>query len=291
MGDNDQVPTERTMFDEIDDYEVSPGTPIDGKPTMGRMPIPLKMGGTPIARGSAFSTSPDISELAAALAAAQGDMQEMPKSGENRYDHYRYPTLSDHTATVRRPLATHGLSLLVTQSGHLDLGSRESGEGKTMWRARVWMVGRLMHSSGQWIEVLATGDGEDRGEKATAKACTSARKALLANLLNLAAADEDADAVQTAAPGPTQRRQKPPAVPPSNAGTPQTDPTGPTNLPAAESPEQRRARIVVKNFRAKIASASGTEALSRVSAELENQRQFIAEADYSALIDALAAKA
>ena len=48
---------------------------------------------------------------------------------------------------------------------------------------------------------------------------------------------------------------------------------------------------MVKNFRAKIASASGTEALSRVSAELENQRQFIAEADYSALIDALAAKA
>src|SRR5512139_3427009 len=87
-----------------------------------------------------MKTSETISNVAAALAAAQGQYGSVAKDGAANTGTYSYSyiTLGKLIATVRKPLADNGLAILQAVD-HQD-------GGETM------LTTRLLHASGEWIE-------------------------------------------------------------------------------------------------------------------------------------------
>ena len=82
-------------------------------------------------------TSETINELAAALAAAQGEMQNAAMSAENPHFKSRYADLAAIRNATIPALSKNGLSILQAMSTN---------------STEMVLTTRLMHSSGQWIE-------------------------------------------------------------------------------------------------------------------------------------------
>jgi hypothetical protein len=80
-------------------------------------------------------TSELIDQLAAALAAAQGEMSIAKKEGKSHFG--KYATLENVWEAIRSPLSKNGLAIVQTPCFE---------EG------RVHLISRIMHKSGQWIE-------------------------------------------------------------------------------------------------------------------------------------------
>lgn len=87
-----------------------------------------------------MQTSEAINELAAALAKAQGEIQNPSKDKLNPHFKSRYADIADGLVAVRPVLSKHGLSI-VQATDIADDGS-------------VVLRTRLMHMSGQWLESL-----------------------------------------------------------------------------------------------------------------------------------------
>lgn len=134
-----------------------------------------------------------ITELAVALAAAQGQIGPARMSGENPHLHNRYATLDDILEAIREPLTNNGLSFLQLLDG---------GELTTI----------LMHESGQWlsastpIESLSANRGTN-DMQAYGATLTYLKRYALAAMLGVAS-DEDVDAQVKHAPAP-RRKQRP----------------------------------------------------------------------------------
>jgi hypothetical protein len=84
--------------------------------------------------------SDNIGDLAAALAAAQGEFQAVPKTADNPFFHSKYADLPSVVLAASPILAKHGLSVsqLPDFDGEHDL-----------------LTTTIMHASGQWIEASA----------------------------------------------------------------------------------------------------------------------------------------
>ena len=82
-------------------------------------------------------TSEAVNELAAALAAAQGEMQNAAMSAENPHFKSRYADLAAIRNATIPALSKNGLSILQAMSTN---------------STEMLLTTRLMHSSGQWIE-------------------------------------------------------------------------------------------------------------------------------------------
>lgn len=137
-----------------------------------------------------MQTSPEINELAAALAKAQGEFTPAERSRHNPFTNTYYATLADILAVCRKPLADNGLSILQTPEPCEQADSVE-------------VTTRLLHASGQWIEgivslpVLNTADKNGVRKPADIQtymsAITYARRAGLLSILGIApdSAEED----------------------------------------------------------------------------------------------------
>lgn len=140
-----------------------------------------------------MKTSESINELAAALAKAQGAIQNAKKGSANPFFGSKYSDLADIINAIREPLAANGLSYtqrIVTND------NEECG---------VEML--LMHASGQWILYdpfflpVAKVDAQGFGS-----AATYARRYLLGAAIGVASdGDDDANA---AAKNPGNMRQQ-----------------------------------------------------------------------------------
>jgi hypothetical protein len=152
-----------------------------------------------------MNRSESITELATALAKAQGAMPAVPKNGRGQVGTQRtsYVTFDDLVATVKAPLATNGLSF--TQM--LD-------EGPTL-------TTMLLHSSGQWIaasmpiEAMEANRGTN-AMQALGSTLTYLKRYALAAMLGVAS-DEDDDAA-------TAHQPKPAAQAPTHADGPEEPP-------------------------------------------------------------------
>ena len=120
-----------------------------------------------------MNTSEQISELAAALAAAQGMMQNAIMNRTNPHFKTKYADLSSVLNAARKPLSANGLAIVQT-----------IGDGI--------LHTRLLHTSGQWIAsehpLPMSGKPQEIGS-----ALTYARRYSLSALIGIAA-DEDDDA-------------------------------------------------------------------------------------------------
>jgi hypothetical protein len=130
-----------------------------------------------------------INELCAALALAQAEFRSVAKTGRNQQQSYDYADTEDYLRVARPILAKHGLSVVSSCSEVVAAGVMPTRQRDwPIWRARV--VVRILHSSGQWLEGDAWGDGADGGDKGVYKAQTGGRKYGLALLLGLATGDD-----------------------------------------------------------------------------------------------------
>jgi len=120
--------------------------------------------------------SPEVGELAAAIAAVMGSFRGVEKSGVNTFHRYKYASDADLLWTLKPALAANGLAVIL-----LDFTIVREAEVKTKNGAAERLVDlavryRLAHKSGQWITISAPGSGQDPGDKALYKAMTGAFK-------------------------------------------------------------------------------------------------------------------
>lgn len=145
-----------------------------------------------------MTTSESINEIAAALAKAQGAMKNATLNKVNPHFRSKYADLAGIRDTVVPVLAANGIAVVQTMTDGND--------------GRVYLLTRLLHTSGQWIESLCpiqfVGDMQKMGS-----AITYARRYSLSAICGISA-DEDDDA--NAASTPAQ--SKPVAVPKAPEG-------------------------------------------------------------------------
>ena len=112
-----------------------PHDPTDG----GRLvpPVVYALPAEPPAQPFGFSK--ETNELNAALSKFQAECGGVSESGKNPHFKSDYSTLSDAWKASRELLGKHGLSVL-----QMPVGGEEG--------AKIYLVTRLNHSSGQWAQ-------------------------------------------------------------------------------------------------------------------------------------------
>ena len=129
-----------------------------------------------------MNTSEQINELAAALAVAQGRIAGAVKDSSNPHFRSQYSDLASVIAAIRQPFAEHGLSFAQ------GLGQLIDGQ--------LHMTTRIMHSSGQWIEVHGSipVTGKVINAQSLGSAATYLRRYQLAALAAVPSIDDDGNA-------------------------------------------------------------------------------------------------
>ena len=124
-----------------------------------------------------MNMSDTISELATALAKAQGQIESASKDKSNPAFKSKYADINSLRDVIRQPLADNDLSIvqLPRMNGHYV-------EVETM----------LLHKSGEFIaETLRMPLGEKMNAHGVGSALTYCRRYSLSSMLNLAAEDDD----------------------------------------------------------------------------------------------------
>jgi len=142
----------------------------------------------------------DLNELAAALAAAQGEIQPAPKDANNPYFKAKYASLPAIREAMQAAFAKHGLSVVQMP---------EVVEGQLRLRTL------LLHSSGQTLDcgTLAANVELDNPQKIGSAITYFRRYALSAISQTVADEDDDANAASHAPIG--RGRQPKPTPPPA----------------------------------------------------------------------------
>jgi hypothetical protein len=161
--------------------------------------------------------SDEIKDLAAALAKAQGQLQDAAKDATNPQFRSRYANLASVRDVLRKPLSDNGLSYVQLVRG---------GQGK------VEVETMLMHASGQFIGECLVLPTTSNTAQATGSAITYARRYALMALVGAAAAEDDDDG-EAASRRPPELLEGPP--PPTNG---RRDPEG---APSEDAVKMKRA--------------------------------------------------
>ena len=125
-----------------------------------------------------MKSSESINELASALCNAQGQMGGAVKDSANPFFKSSYADLTSVIKAVKQPFADNGLSY--TQFPV----SNENGVGVST---------RLMHISGQWLEMEYTLPTVKKDPQASGSAITYARRYALQSIAGIPTADDDAE--------------------------------------------------------------------------------------------------
>jgi hypothetical protein len=144
-----------------------------------------------------MNTSESTDKVCQALFDARNEMEEVNKSSQVQGGgaSYPYATFRDYLVATSSAMKKHGLTVVFTVvANSSDSYERTDRNGKivTYFVSRVTVAARLIHTSGQWIEIQGVGEGHDTQDKACGKAQTYAKKYAMSLLFGLSAS-EDAD--------------------------------------------------------------------------------------------------
>src|SRR5215216_5617054 len=114
-----------------------------------------------------------ITKLAAALAAFQGEVENVKKDSTNPFFKSKYASLENVISTVKPLLAKNGLAYSQLPNGENELSTM------------------LMHSSGEWIGATAKMTPKDSSPQAQGSAMSYMRRYALSALPGLATEDDD----------------------------------------------------------------------------------------------------
>lgn len=127
---------------------------------------------------TAVAMSPTISDLAAALAKAQAEIEGARKDSTNPHFRSRYADLASVWDACRAPLTKHGLSVV-------QLPDRRDAE--------IGVTTLLMHSSGQWISGRISTVPGKLDPQAVGSATTYLRRYALSAVAGVAPEDDDGE--------------------------------------------------------------------------------------------------
>jgi len=137
--------------------------------------------------------SEDIKDLAAALAKAQGQMENAAKDSNNPHFKSKYADLASVWDACRKALSENGLSVVQPAGGGPET---------------VTVTTRLMHTSGQWIEEAITLKPMQMTPQGIGSCITYGRRYALASMVGVCPDDDDGNAAsQPVAPVQTQPRK------------------------------------------------------------------------------------
>ena len=119
-----------------------------------------------------------INELAAALCKAQAEMGGAVKDSSNPFFKSSYADLTSVIKAIKQPFADNGLSYT---------------QFPVTFEDRIGVVTRLMHNSGQWLEMDYTLPTVKKDPQASGSAITYARRYALQSIAGIPTADDDAE--------------------------------------------------------------------------------------------------
>tara|TARA_B110000977_G_scaffold67301_1_gene91399 strand:- start:1439 stop:2002 length:564 start_codon:yes stop_codon:yes gene_type:complete len=125
-----------------------------------------------------MKSSESINELAAALCKAQGEMGGAVKDSSNPFFKSSYADLTSVIKAIKQPFADNGLSYTQFPINFED---------------RIGVETRLMHKSGQWLEMDYTLPTVKKDPQAAGAAITYARRYALQSMAGIPVADDDAE--------------------------------------------------------------------------------------------------
>ena len=125
-----------------------------------------------------MKSSESINELASALCAAQSQMGGAVKDSANPFFKSSYADLTSVIKAIKQPFADNGLSYTQFPVSH------ENGVGVST---------RLMHISGQWLEMEYTLPTVKKDPQASGSAITYARRYALQSIAGIPTTDDDAE--------------------------------------------------------------------------------------------------
>lgn len=143
--------------------------------------------------------SPEVGDIAKALAGAQGAMKPAAKDSENPHFRSSYADLASIWDACREQLAAQGLSVV---------------QGASAEGPKVTVETLLMHASGQWIRSALTMTARDATPQSIGSAITYGRRYGLAAIAGVAPDDSDDDGEQAQGRGKTPAAPTPPPPPP-----------------------------------------------------------------------------
>lgn len=144
-----------------------------------------------------LTTSEHINEIAAALAKAQGSMDNASKDRSNPAFKSKYADLASVRDAVIGPLTAAGIAVIQAPA--------TTAEG-------VIVETRFVHSSGQWLSCSVGATPRAYDPQSVGSAITYLRRYGLMALASIAPEDDDGNAASGQAAPP--RRQEPPPPPP-----------------------------------------------------------------------------
>jgi hypothetical protein len=177
---------------------------------------------------SDFETSPQLNELFAALAKAQGEMDSAKKSSDNPFFKSKYADLAEVWEAIRGPLSKNGLCL--TQ---YPLGP----EG---------VISILGHSSGQFIRSVIHLPADKKGQmdaQTIGSMITYARRYSASAIAGIAQDDDDGNAA-SGKPSPARQLPAPRVANPAPVAAVET-PEPPEAPDTPDQAERKRLRAIV----------------------------------------------
>jgi len=153
--------------------------------------------------------TPEIGELAAALAAAQADITNAVKTSVNSFYHSHFADLATVMDSCRAPLSKHGLAVIQTTDGT---------DG-----ANVIIITTLAHKSGQWIRGRIVMRTEKTDPQTIGKCITYARRYALMAIVGVAAEDDDGNSASGVAEKIVAATKPAPASRPAPAARAKTE--------------------------------------------------------------------
>lgn len=145
--------------------------------------------------------SESVSLIIAALVKVQSLVRPVGKSGDNKFDKYKYSKLEDYQRALEDSLENNGLIVITTVTDWTLLEERKTQKGGIAQWVKVKILLKVFHVSGEWISIESVGEGQDRADKSTYKAITGARKYGVAMLFDMVTTDD---------PEATRKRNKQP---------------------------------------------------------------------------------
>lgn len=149
-----------------------------------------------------MNKSETIAELAAALAEAQGEMENASKNSQNPHLKNRYADLAEILNTIRPCLSKHGLSF---------------SQHPSFIDGMVHVETVLLHKSGEWMSSTISTPVQKADPQGVGSATTYARRYSLAAIVGLSQEDDDGHAASNGKPNGAKQQPKPttPAAPPT----------------------------------------------------------------------------
>ena len=135
---------------------------------------------TQVPKNNDLWKSPEIGELAGALAKAQSEMEGAKKESTNPFFNSNYADLHAVIKSAFPYLSKYGLS--VTQGNEMIMGA-------------VCVTTTLMHSSGQWLRSKVKLPLEKKNAQGVGSAITYGRRYGLSAMVGIAQFDDDANSI------------------------------------------------------------------------------------------------